>query len=183
MSKHLDSHLIRSFLQACFPEATMFKYDWAILVLFLQDLYRLGARRIGVLGLPPLGCVPSQRTLKGGLERNCVENYNEMSELFNSKLSAEIDNLNNKYPEARIVYGDIYYSLLDITHSPQKYGMQCSSNFNSFILETKICLKILIPAFFYCSETDRIPVYEHWMLWHRKNRGSRDLQMCMSRCI
>lgn len=71
-----------------------------------------------------------------------------MSELFNSKLSAEIDNLNNKYPEARMVYGDIYYSLLDIIHSPQKYGTQCSSNFKPFILETKICLQILIPVFF-----------------------------------
>lgn len=94
---------------------------------FIQDLYRLGARRIGVLGLPPLGCVPSQRTLRGGLERKCVDNYNEMSQLFNSKLSAEIDNLNNKCPEARIVYGDIYYSLLDIIHNPQKYGFQISN--------------------------------------------------------
>lgn len=60
-----------------------------------------------------------------------------MSELFNSKLSAEIDNLNNKYPEARMVYGDIYYSLLDIIHSPQKYGMQCNAAVTSNLLSLK----------------------------------------------
>ncbi|XP_077246652.1 GDSL esterase/lipase EXL3-like isoform X2 [Tasmannia lanceolata] len=32
---------------------------------FYQELYRLGARKVGVTGLPPVGCVPSQRTLAG----------------------------------------------------------------------------------------------------------------------
>ncbi|KAM3236915.1 GDSL esterase/lipase EXL1-like [Capsicum annuum] len=36
----------------------------------IVDLYGLGAHRIGVLGIPPIGCMPSQRTLKGGEERD-----------------------------------------------------------------------------------------------------------------
>ncbi|CAI9116955.1 OLC1v1018254C1 [Oldenlandia corymbosa var. corymbosa] len=89
---------------------------------FIQDLYGIGARKIGVFGLPPIGCVPSQRTLKGGLERDCAENFNEMVQLFNTKLSAEINHLNTKYPDARIVYGDIYNLPLDLIYNPQKYG-------------------------------------------------------------
>ncbi|KAI3464803.1 hypothetical protein Pfo_021466 [Paulownia fortunei] len=41
---------------------------------FVQDLYGLGARRIGVSGLPPIGCLPSQRTLRGDLKDNAWMN-------------------------------------------------------------------------------------------------------------
>ncbi|KAM7517291.1 hypothetical protein LguiA_006874 [Lonicera macranthoides] len=37
---------------------------------FVQEIYKVGARRIGVFSLPPIGCVPSQRTLAGGVERD-----------------------------------------------------------------------------------------------------------------
>ncbi|KAF8410403.1 hypothetical protein HHK36_002932 [Tetracentron sinense] len=36
---------------------------------FLQEIYGLGARRIGVVSLPPIRCVPSQRTVAGGMQR------------------------------------------------------------------------------------------------------------------
>ncbi|MCL7051171.1 hypothetical protein MKW94_009860 [Papaver nudicaule] len=44
---------------------------------FVQGLYDMGARRIGVLGTPPIGCLPSQRTLAGGKARKCVKSYNQ----------------------------------------------------------------------------------------------------------
>ncbi|KAL7155518.1 hypothetical protein ABFS83_03G080000 [Erythranthe nasuta] len=91
---------------------------------FVQELYRLGARRIGVLGLPPIGCLPSQRTLNGGLKRKCVDETNEAARLFNDKLSAEIDSLNAQLPDTRIVYVDIYSTTLDIIQTPQKYGFK-----------------------------------------------------------
>ncbi|KAL8059263.1 hypothetical protein ABFX02_03G073900 [Erythranthe guttata] len=92
---------------------------------FVQELlYRLGARRIGVFGLPPSGCFPLLRTLEGGLERNCFGKYNEIAQLFNWKLSAEIASLNERLSEARIVYIDIYTPLLDIILTPQKYGFK-----------------------------------------------------------
>ncbi|KAI5640401.1 hypothetical protein M9H77_00187 [Catharanthus roseus] len=94
---------------------------------FIQDLYRLGARRIAILGLPPIGCLPSQRTLRGGPERNCVDNYNQMAELFDSKLEAEINSLNNKYKDSKIVYVDIFNVLLDLIHNPLNYGFKVSN--------------------------------------------------------
>ncbi|KAL0360518.1 UNVERIFIED_CONTAM: GDSL esterase/lipase EXL3 [Sesamum radiatum] len=93
---------------------------------FVQELYKLGARRIGVFGLPPLGCLPSQRTLKGGAERKCVDIYNQVAVLFNNKLSAELDSINARYPEARLVYIDIYNLPLDLILSPHKYGFKIS---------------------------------------------------------
>ncbi|KAK4481401.1 hypothetical protein RD792_012291 [Penstemon davidsonii] len=95
--------------------------------IFVQDLYKLGARRIGVFGLPPLGCLPSQRTLKGGAERECVELYNQAAQLFNDKLSVELNSVNKQFPDARMIYIDIYNHPLDLIQNPNKYGM--SSNY------------------------------------------------------
>ncbi|KAL9172841.1 hypothetical protein ABFS82_03G073300 [Erythranthe guttata] len=91
---------------------------------FVQELYRLGARRIGVFSMPPIGCAPSQITLKGGLDRKCVDKYNEIAKLFNNKLSAAITSLNTRFTDARIVYFDAYNPTLDIILNPQKYGFK-----------------------------------------------------------
>ncbi|CAN6539188.1 unnamed protein product [Malus baccata var. baccata] len=72
---------------------------------FIKDLYGLGARRIG------------------GIQRDCDEKQNQASQLFNSKLSVEMDHLNKNLPNSRVVYIDIYNSLLDLIINPAKYGM------------------------------------------------------------
>ncbi|KAH1214693.1 GDSL esterase/lipase EXL3 [Glycine max] len=89
---------------------------------FVKELYNLGARRVAVLGAPPIGCVPSQRTLAGGLTRKCSEKYNYAARLFNSKLSKELDSLGHNLSDTRIVYIDVYTPLLDIIENYQKYG-------------------------------------------------------------
>ena len=88
----------------------------------MKDLYGLGARRIGVFGIPPIGCVPSQRTLVGGLQRNCVENYNEAAKLFNTKMALKLNSFNLNLPNARMVYIDTYNLPLDLIRNPNKYG-------------------------------------------------------------
>ncbi|XP_030536028.1 GDSL esterase/lipase EXL3-like [Rhodamnia argentea] len=91
---------------------------------FFQELYGLGARKIGVLGLPPIGCVPSQRTLDGGLARACSEPANQAATLFNSKLSSEMDSLNRKLPGCNLVYMDIYSPLVSIIQNPSQHGFE-----------------------------------------------------------
>ncbi|KAA8537494.1 hypothetical protein F0562_027102 [Nyssa sinensis] len=87
----------------------------------IQELYKLGARRIGVFGAPPLGCMPSQRTLSWGLSRQCLEGHNQAAQLFNEKLSPQLDYLNKSLAQSRVVYIDIYSPLLDIIENPQKH--------------------------------------------------------------
>ncbi|KAL7155519.1 hypothetical protein ABFS83_03G080100 [Erythranthe nasuta] len=94
---------------------------------FVQDLYGLGARRIGVFSMLPIGCLPSQRTQKGGLGRKCVDEYNQIVQLFNDKLLAEITFLNTQFRDARIVYVDFYNLPLDIIRHPHKYGFKISN--------------------------------------------------------
>ncbi|PKI59899.1 hypothetical protein CRG98_019672 [Punica granatum] len=91
---------------------------------FFKELYGQGARTIGVISVPPIGCVPSQRTLSGGLERGCSEKANQAAQLFNSKLSARIDALNAQLPGSRLIYLDIYSPFLDLIRNPSKDGFE-----------------------------------------------------------
>lgn len=71
---------------------------------------------------PPIGCVPSQRTLAGGIVRECAGEHNEAAKLFNSKLSTKMDSLSRGSPDSRIVYIDVYNPLLDIIQNHKRYG-------------------------------------------------------------
>ncbi|KAL1206364.1 GDSL esterase/lipase EXL2 [Cardamine amara subsp. amara] len=91
---------------------------------FAQKIYEYGARRIQVFGAPPLGCVPSQRTIAGGPTRNCVVRFNDATKLYNAKLSANLDSLSRTLRDMTLTYIDIYDSLLDIIFDPQQYGFK-----------------------------------------------------------
>lgn len=95
----------------------------------LKGLYALGARRIGVFSAPPIGCLPSQRTLGGGVERDCADKPNQAAMLFNSKLSAELDDLKNNLPNSMLIYVDIYNPLLDMIINPTNYGKTSTLSF------------------------------------------------------
>jgi phospholipase/lecithinase/hemolysin len=92
----------------------------------LQKLYKLGARRMNIAGAPPIGCVPSQRTNAGGLERECVALYNQAAVVYNAALEKEIKRLNgsDELPGSVLKYIDLYTPLLDMIQRPQAYGEQ-----------------------------------------------------------
>lgn len=91
---------------------------------FVQKLNEMGAKRIGFVGLPPIGCCPSQRTLGGGPPQECEPLRNQASELFNSKITKEIDRLNveRNVDGSKFAYFDVYYNLLDLIQQPGFYG-------------------------------------------------------------
>lgn len=91
-------------------------------VLSLQQLYQQGARRIAILGMPPVGCVPSQRTLAGGLARDCDPARNHAAQLYNSRLKEEMARLQEELQCQKIGYVDIYDVLHDMITNPCKYG-------------------------------------------------------------
>ncbi|KAJ4965148.1 hypothetical protein NE237_016997 [Protea cynaroides] len=93
-------------------------------ILLLNELYRLGAWRIVVYSIPPVGCIPSQRTIGGGETRLCEEKHNQAAMLFNSKLSSQLNLLNNKLPQAMPLYTDIYNSTLDLIQNPHTHGFE-----------------------------------------------------------
>ncbi|CAH9054924.1 unnamed protein product [Cuscuta europaea] len=91
---------------------------------FIQELYGMGTRRIGVFSQVPIGCVPAMRTLNGGNSWNCAEKQNEVAKLVNAKLSYEIDFLSKTLPGVKLVFIDLYRPLLDLIQNPGNYGFE-----------------------------------------------------------
>ncbi|XP_072957845.1 GDSL esterase/lipase EXL3-like [Typha angustifolia] len=96
---------------------------------FIKDLHEMGARKIGYVGLPPIGCVPSQRTVGGGITRECEPKRNQAAQLFNSQIKSSIDDLVKEYNSdgSKVVYIDIFSVLLDLINQPYAYGFEEST--------------------------------------------------------
>lgn len=109
----------------------------------MQELYGVGARRIGVLSLPPIGCVPIQRTLNGGIARGCSDFANQAAQIYNSKLQSVVDSLSKEFPDSRFVYFDIYNPLNSLIQNPPQYGKYIETR------TTIIIFRLLLFFFFY----------------------------------
>ncbi|KAH0632474.1 hypothetical protein KY290_035890 [Solanum tuberosum] len=89
---------------------------------FVQNLYDLGARRIGVTTLPPAGCLPAAITLFGRGTNECVAKLNKDAISFNKKLNRTSQKLKSKLPGIKLVVFDIYQPLFDLITKPAESG-------------------------------------------------------------
>ncbi|KAL8515875.1 hypothetical protein ACS0TY_014539 [Phlomoides rotata] len=89
---------------------------------FVQELYNLGARKIGVTTLPPLGCLPAVITIFGEDRNECVEKINKVAVSFNNKLNSTSLKLQTKLSGLNLVILDIYQPLHDLVAHPTDYG-------------------------------------------------------------
>jgi phospholipase/lecithinase/hemolysin len=89
---------------------------------FITELYNLGARKISISGLPPMGCLPLERTtniLSGGV---CKEERNAVAKDFNEKLKGLTADLNKQLPGIRLVLSNPYDILLEMIQNPEFFG-------------------------------------------------------------
>ncbi|KAI4378695.1 hypothetical protein MLD38_016139 [Melastoma candidum] len=89
---------------------------------FVQNLYGLGVRRMGVTSLPPTGCLPAAITLFGAGSNECVQRLNQDATSFNVKLKNTSQGLQSKLPGLILVVFDIYHPLLDMVTKPVENG-------------------------------------------------------------
>lgn len=138
---------------------------------FVQDIYNVGARRIAVFSAPPIGCVPSQRTIAGGIVRECAEDYNHAAQLFNSKLPGAVDSLSSKLPNSKVIYIDAYTPLYDIVQNPHKYGFEETTRgcCGTGIIEVSILCNKFDPV---CADDSK---YFFWDSYHPTERGYQAL--------
>lgn len=86
----------------------------------------MGARKLGVTSLPPLGCVPEARNFFGYRGNDCVSWVNTVARQFNKNLNLAADNLRKQLPGLKKVVFDIYKPLEDLVKSPLTYGPNLS---------------------------------------------------------
>ncbi|MCD7453496.1 hypothetical protein HAX54_021121 [Datura stramonium] len=87
--------------------------------LFLQELLDKGARKIGVVGLPPMGCLPIVITLHSDnafSKRDCIDFYSSIARDYNSKLQKKLNDMQIRLANlgSRIAYMDIYAPMGDM---------------------------------------------------------------------
>lgn len=93
---------------------------------FVVNLYNLGARKISLSGIPPMGCMPLERARNFGNANSCMETYNIVSLSFNAKLQGLVTTLNRELPGIQMVFSNPYYILLQIVRKPSSYGNELS---------------------------------------------------------
>ncbi|KAL5200869.1 hypothetical protein ABZP36_035223 [Zizania latifolia] len=151
---------------------------------FITQLYRQGARKIAILGMPPIGCLPSQRTIAGaGLAGTdeCDAARNHAAQLFNAKLKQEISCLRRTLQLQSIGYVDIYDVLQDMITNPCKYG--APPNWTSLLLLKRARSRRILelsrrnPSLARCCvRACRVRCVDERMLRHRELRGDDSLQ-------
>ncbi|KAJ7534764.1 hypothetical protein O6H91_12G003000 [Diphasiastrum complanatum] len=94
---------------------------------FVRELYKLGARKIALLSLPPLGCLPSQRFMHGLGKTGCVEFLNTVAQQFNERLQDTLIMMKTSLPGSKLAYLDSYTTLYNVIQNPSKYGFKDSS--------------------------------------------------------
>ncbi|KAK1262646.1 GDSL esterase/lipase [Acorus gramineus] len=135
---------------------------------FLKELYAAGARKIAIISLPPIGCVPSQRTMRGGITRECSDTFNEAALAFNSGYNIEIQKLNSELDGVKIALFDIFGSAMDLIQHPFNHGFEVSTKGccgTGLIEVTMLCNSITT------STCDDVSKYVFWDSYHPTQKG------------
>ncbi|KAK2641985.1 hypothetical protein Ddye_023748 [Dipteronia dyeriana] len=93
---------------------------------YIKELYDQGCRQMVVAGLPPIGCLPIQLTARfnNPFDRKCLEYQNSDSQAYNQKLVKLLTTLQGTLPGSRIVYADVYETVIDMVKNPQNMVLQ-----------------------------------------------------------
>ncbi|KMZ56304.1 GDSL esterase/lipase APG [Zostera marina] len=124
-SDFLQNYYINPLLQKLYTTPNAYaSYLVGIFSNLVSVLYGMGARKIGVTSLPPLGCVPAAITLFGFGQNVCVQRLNNDARGFNVKINAAVDVLGKEkqFSKLKLAVFDIYTPLLKLVNKPYESG-------------------------------------------------------------
>lgn len=90
----------------------------------LMRLYDMGARRIVIPNVGPIGCIPYQRDITPSAGDDCVPLPNHLAQLFNSQLKALLQDLTSSLQGSTFVFADVYRIVADIIQNYESYGFE-----------------------------------------------------------
>ncbi|PON93174.1 Lipase [Trema orientale] len=90
----------------------------------LTRFYNLGARKIVVANVGPIGCIPYQRDTNPTSGDSCVELPNRLAKLFNTQLKGLVTELSASLEGSKFVYADVYHVVEDIIENYTTYGFE-----------------------------------------------------------
>ncbi|BFI42990.1 protein MpCUS [Marchantia polymorpha subsp. ruderalis] len=92
----------------------------------ITELYNLGARKISISNIGPLGCIPSQLA-QGSRTGECVKTLNDYAISFNVRLAPMIAALEKQLPGSTLIIADSYKIVMDYVMDPGAYGFKTSN--------------------------------------------------------
>ncbi|KAK9276360.1 hypothetical protein L1049_005892 [Liquidambar formosana] len=95
---------------------------------FIDQIYKLGARRIGLFSLGPVGCVPARTLLPNAPVDRCFGKMNRMVKNYNMGLESLVKDMPIRYPGAVGVYGAVYDIVQRFRAIPTRYGFSNTSS-------------------------------------------------------
>ncbi|PON71225.1 Lipase [Trema orientale] len=119
----LQNYSISPLLQATYTMNQFFDLLLSNYADFIENLYQMGARKIGVTSLPPIGCLPAAITLFGSGNNQCVDMLNHNALVFNRGLNATSQRLLNRLSGLNLVVLDTYQPLYSLVISPVENGL------------------------------------------------------------
>ncbi|KAJ6432424.1 hypothetical protein OIU84_019626 [Salix udensis] len=104
---------------------------------FVKELYDLGCRTMIISGLPPVGCLPIQMAIarRNSSELRCLDDRNSYAQSHNRKLAKMLQQIQQMLSGSKIVYLDMYKTLIEMIDQPQKYGKQQANIWISLLTE------------------------------------------------
>ncbi|CAL5207099.1 unnamed protein product [Lathyrus oleraceus] len=91
----------------------------------LTRLVELGARRVIVTGVGPLGCLPSQLATRS-INGECVDELQQASQIFNPLLIEMTKDLNTKLGYDMFIVANAYQMNMNFINNPQNFGFVTS---------------------------------------------------------
>ncbi|KAI4968786.1 hypothetical protein ZWY2020_046116 [Hordeum vulgare] len=103
----------------------------ATISIAIERLITHGARSLVVPGVIPSGCSPPILTKFANAppaaynsETGCLTAHNELGLHHNTLLQAELDRLQAKHRNVRIMYADFFGPIMEMVESPHKFGFE-----------------------------------------------------------
>ncbi|MED6224281.1 hypothetical protein PIB30_082535, partial [Stylosanthes scabra] len=117
----LENYYIFPFRRAHFTVTQYQDFLLGIAENFIRELYTLGARKLSITGLIPMGCLPLERATNIFGDHDCNEKYNNVALGFNKKLENIISKLNRELPQLKAISANAYDIVDDIIKRPSTY--------------------------------------------------------------
>lgn len=87
----------------------------------MQDLYKLGARKFGIISVPPIGCCPAARA--GSNDSSvCVEELNKLAQTFFQQTRDLLHTLSSELKGMKYSLGNAYEMTMSILEDPLAFG-------------------------------------------------------------
>lgn len=83
---------------------------------------KLGARKLGVLSVPPLGCMPIARVFNKSEDYGCITRLNGFTEKFERALEGMLQGLSSEFTDLKYSLGKSYEITIRMMDDPTRFG-------------------------------------------------------------